>query len=211
MLALIDNDVLFKGSCYGLLRDLLAEVSQRAGVLAASRFVLPKKISKSNLRGDRSAVLQRLNEFLEKSEALEPTLEEQEMAADLEVSALRLGLALDVGESQLSTILVKRLVPLLLTGDKRAVVAIDRLLDQDARLLPICGKVRCLEQIFAAAIAGENGNSVRAAVCSEPDIDIALTICFSCRSESVSKESHSEGLHSYIEALRRDATRVLAK
>jgi hypothetical protein len=214
MLTLIDNDVLFKGACYGLLQDLLGYVApavRRAGVLASSRFVIPKKITKGKLRGERSLAVQRLNDFLDQAEPLEPTVEEQQMAADLELWALKLGLALDAGESQLSTIFVKRVVSLLLTGDKRAIVAIEKLLDVESRLRPICGKVLCLEQIFVAATAGRDENNVRNAVCSEPDIDIALTICFSCHSESVPKESHSEGLQSYIEALRREATRVLAK
>jgi hypothetical protein len=214
MLVLIDNDVLFKGSCYGLLANLLASVSPRdysAGVLASARFVIPTKIARGKLRGDRSLALQRLIEFLSHAESLEPTDEEQVMAADLELAALKMGVSLDTGESQLSTILVKRLLPLFLTGDKRAIVAMEKLLDAEARLLPICGKVICLEQMFAAAFARENGDGLRSAVCREPDIDKALAICFSCHSDSIPRESHAEGLRSYIEALRREATRVLAQ
>jgi hypothetical protein len=214
MLVLIDNDVLFKGSCYGLLTNLLASVcpaDHLAGVLASARFVIPTKIANGKLRGDRSLALRRLREFLDRAESLEPTEEEQIMAADIELAALKMGVSLDTGESQLCTILVKRLLPRLLTGDKRAIVAIEKLLDVETRLRPICGKVICLEQMFAAAFTTENVSALRGAVCREPDIDITLTICFSCHSESVPNESQAEGLRSYVEDLRRQATRVLAQ
>jgi len=213
MLALIDNDVVFKVSCYGLLETLLSPVSadHPPGVLASARFVIPTKIAKAKLQGDRDLALRRLREFLDRSESLEPTVEEQKMAADLELIALKLGVSLDVGESQLCTILVSRLVPLLHTGDKRAIVAIEKLLDAETRLLPICGKVVCLEQLFLNALRRESADFLRGATCGEPSIDIALTICFSCYSDQVRYESHVEGLRSYVEALRRDATRVLAE
>jgi hypothetical protein len=214
MLALVDNDVLYKGSCYGLLESLLSPVctaDHPSGVLASARFVIPTKIARAALRGDRDLALRRLREFLDRAEPLEPTQEEQTMAADLELIALKLGVSLDVGESQLCTILVLRLVPLFYTGDKRAIVAIEKLLDAETRLLPICGKVVCLEQLFLSVLTRENVELLRGAVCGEPDIDIALTICFSCRSESVPYQSHVEGLRSYVEDLRRQAIRVLAQ
>jgi hypothetical protein len=213
MKAAIDNDILFKGACYGLLTDLVSIVcpaEEAVGVLGSARFVVPNKIERSTLKQKPASVLEALFEFLSRATVLEPVTREQEMAADLELTAQRLGLSLDTGESQLCAILVHRFLSLLFTGDKRAIAAIERLLDVDPRLIPICGKVMCLEQAFASALARDGSVLLRCAVCAEPDIDKALTICFSCHSESVTVQSHTEGLQSYINALRAVATRVLA-
>jgi hypothetical protein len=37
------------------------------------------------------------------------------------------------------------MTPLLLTGDKRAIEAIEQLLDTESRLTALCGRIRCLE------------------------------------------------------------------
>jgi hypothetical protein len=213
MKVLVDNDVLFKGSCYGLLDDLVSAVCPEdgfVGVLGAARFVLPKKIRQSKLKKDPEVALAALLGFLARSAEVEPIEEEQMLAADLELAAQQIGISLDVGESQLCAILVQRLVPLLFTGDKRAIASIEQLLDSNPRLVPVCGKVLCLEQAFAAAYARIGGDRLRSAVCAEPEIDKALTICFSCSSESVPNESHMQGLISYIADLRKSAHRALA-
>jgi hypothetical protein len=213
MRAAIDNDILFKGACYGLLVDLVSTVcpaNGAVGVLGSARFVLPKKIAGSALRRDHASVLQALFEFLGRATVLEPLGGEQDMAADLELAAQELGVSLDAGESQLCAIMVHRLLPLLFTGDKRAITALERLLDADPRLVPIAGKVMCLEQAFVLALARDGCDTWRRAVCAEPGVDKALTICFSCHSESVPEQSHRDGLQSYISALRCVAARVLA-
>ena len=213
MKAAIDNDILFKGACYGLLSELISTTcssTEVAGVLGSARFVVSKKIEKSKLRRNGAAALTNFTQFLSRTESLEPTGSEQNMAADLELAAQRIGINLDSGESQLCSILVHRVLPLLLTGDKRAIAAMEKLIDADARLRPICGKVRCLEQLVHDALAnGEQGN-FRRAVCAEPEIDKALAICFSCTNQSIEAASVIEGLHSYIRSLRMEASRVLS-
>ena len=131
------------------------------------------------------------------------------MAADFELAAQRVGASLDGGESQLCAIVVQRLLPLLVTGDKRAIAAIETILDADPRLMAMCGKVRCLEQVFAGSIARYGTAALRVAVCAEPQIDKALSICFSCRSQCVEEASIRDGLQSYINDLRQRAGRVL--
>ena len=83
------------------------------------------------------------------------------MAADLEFRAQTTGLDLDVGESQLCAVLVMRMVPMLLTGDKRAISAIEHLFDLEPRIGWIAGRVYCLEQLFAqfAPRGGDSGAS----------------------------------------------------
>jgi hypothetical protein len=212
MKAAIDNDVLLKGACYGLLADLVSLTcpsDEDVGVLGSARYVVPGQIAKRALNRDRAVALDVFFKFLDKATALEPLDSEQDMAADLELTAQQLGVSLDAGESQLCAILVHRSLPLLLTGDKRAIAALERLLDVYTPLTPICGKVVCLEQLFAFALAKEGGDRWRHAVCAEPGVDKSLAICFSCHGESVSVESNIAGLRSYINDLRSVATRVL--
>ncbi len=213
MKAVVDNDILFKGACYGLLKQLISTVRANAGetgVLGSAKFVVPHKIKKSALRRDSAIAIAALSAFLDRTHILEPTESEQNLAADLEVAAQQTGVSLDNGESQLCAIVVQRFVPLLLTGDKRAITAMEKLIDVDVRLMPICGKVRCLEQLVWDAVIGGDHLGLRNAVCSEPEIDKSLSICFSCTAEAVVSGNTTEGLQSYVEALRTEATRVLS-
>jgi|SRR5581483_2036623 len=174
MKAAIDNDILFKGACYGLLNELIAATcsdTETFGTLGSARFVVAKKIEKNNLLRNRRAALDALARFLNRSEALETTEGEQSMAADLELAAQRLGINLDIGESQLCAMLVLRVIPLLLTGDKRAITAMEKLIDTDGRLVALYGKVGCLEQlVYDALIKGDHAK-LRTAICSEPEAD----------------------------------------
>ena len=213
MKAAIDNDILFKGACYGLLSELVSTScpnSEVPGILGSARFVVSAKIRKRSLLRNRARALENFSDFLGRTQALEPTDSEQSMAADLELAAQRLGVSLDTGESQLCSILVNRVLSLLLTGDKRAIVAMEKLVDADTRLAPVCGRVRCLEQLVRDAVVTQGHETFRTAICSEPEIDKALAICFGCTSRSIEPLSLIEGLQSYINSLRKDASRVLS-
>jgi hypothetical protein len=132
------------------------------------------------------------------------------MAGEFELAALRAGVGLDAGESQLCAVLIKRLVPFLLTGDKRAIRAAEQLLDSADRLAGLCGKVRCLEQLVLDTLPrGGETNSLRERICAETEIDKALTICFGCSSGTVDVD-YFAALQSYIADLRRQATRILS-
>ena len=50
---------------------------------------------------------------------------------------------------------------------------------------------------------------LRSAVCSAQAADIALASCFNCRSPEVDPAGWLEGVTSYVEHLRRDASTVL--
>jgi hypothetical protein len=211
MNAAIDNDVLLKGACYGLLEDLIWSGSSKdvVGVLGTARFVVPARINKAKLNRDRAFALRAFSTFLARAVVLEPSTEEQEFAADLELAAQGAGANLDVGESQLCAIVVNRLLPLLVTGDKRAIVAIEALLDADTRLAGICGRVKCFEQVVVESVAQKGCSDFRLAVCAEPSVDKALSICFSCKTQIDSDAIVLEGLQSYIQDLRRRAGRSL--
>ncbi len=213
MNTLVDNDVLVKGACYGVLRELVVSVtdpSSRCGLLGAARFVVPKAIARQKLQRDLGVAQQAFQAFLDQHDILEPTTAEQEFAAELESAAQALALNLDTGESQLAAILVKRAVPHLLTGDKRAIVAMEQLLETVASLQPLVGTIHCLEQAIRSLIASVGLDVVRKAICAEPHIDKTLSICFSCASGRGNPSSIVAGLESYIADLRSRAPRMLA-
>jgi hypothetical protein len=213
MKALIDNDIVFKGACYGLLPELLSNVcdpKDPAGILGAARFVVSKRIQRSPLNKGTEAAIANLQYFLTRAVTIEPTEAERSMAGEFELAALHAGVSLDAGESQLCAVLITRLVPLLFTGDKRAIRGIERLLDSEDRLAALCGKVRCLEQLVLDALPGSGeANSLRKSICAEAHIDKALTICFGC-SSGPDGGDYSAGLQSYIADLRKQATRMLS-
>lgn len=211
MKTLVDNDVLMKGACYGLLHDLILAVSplNTVGILGTARYVVPQRIRTSLMRGNHVDAAETFRRFVEQVTIIEPTEEEQQLAADLELAAQRLRLSLDSGESQLCAVLSIRLVPLLLTGDKRAITAMDKLLDDETRLSHLAGKIMCLEQLFVMFLGRAGNGDVRRTICAEPDIDKALSNCFSCYGDAASTGKYMDGLTSYIESLRRLAARVL--
>jgi hypothetical protein len=214
MEALVDNDILFKALMYGLLHELLGPYNTSTdalGVLGAAQFVIAKKIRKQSPGTTVTAEkLDQFFNFMKGCYVLEPTDEEQAMAADFEFAAQRAAVALDSGESQLCAVLVQRAVPVLLTGDKRAIHAIQALLRTDTRLLTLYGKVVCLEQLFLRSITEASKSPLRAAVCREPDLDKAITICFSCKGRDPQLSNIIAGLQSYINDLRTKASLVLA-
>jgi len=213
MKAVVDSDIIFKGACYGLLDEFLSPVCAAGapfGVLGAARFVVSKKIIKTNPKKGVTAALRFLGDFLERAAVVEPTEAEQTMAAELELAAQRAGLSFDAGESQLCAVLIYRLTPLLLTGDKRAIQAIEELLDSQDRLATVCGKIKCLEQLVLDLLTvGTNPDALRDMICAEIEIDKTLAICFSCHREDASNQDYAEGLQSYIADLRKRAVRVL--
>jgi len=212
MKALVDNDVLLKAACYRLLPGLVEPYLDAAlpaiGVLAAARFVLPKRIRRTVLRAGPEEAIRNLETFLSMVGSLEPTDSEQALAAELELAAQKKAIPLDSGESQLCAILITRNIGRLLTGDKRAIAAMEQLMDSVAALRMITGRVKCLEQIVKEGLKTLPG--LRASICSERDVDKSLSVCFSCTREDANVEPIIEGLTSYIEDVRKAASRVLA-
>jgi hypothetical protein len=210
MKALVDNDILVKGAEYGLLSPFVAVIPRSdglVGVLGAARYVVQDRLSRRSVEG---SAVQEFLRFLDENIELEPTLEEQNIASAIESCAQRAGVDLDAGESQLCAVLISRDVPLFVTGDKRAICAIEVLLDASALLAAAAGRVLCLEQLICKLLDTLQVEAVRKAICNKPNADKALSICFCCKSSAeVSKDNILAGITSYVEDLRTSAPRVL--
>lgn len=212
--SLMDNDVLQKITAYGLFDSIFRTPPVRHevyGVLGTAKYVVSKKLKKRPPSRGLDAVLVDLNIALQNLRELEPTPEEVATAAFLEYQAQCLNLELDTGESILCAVLLARQLNHILTGDKRAIGAVEAL--TTAQNIPnnIAPKLICLEQLFFWLVNEHDVHNVRAAVCSERAVDRVLTSCFSCYSPEVPNESCFEGLKSYIADLRRAAPTVLVR
>lgn len=198
-LVLVDADVILKLFAYKAADFLVCDMEGApAAMLSLARFVIRKRSADYVGETDEPEYLQALERLLAALMHIEPTSEEIDFAAELEEAAIRAGLDLDVGEAQLLAVMVRRQADLLLTGDKRAVIAIHRCL-----LEPVKHRIVCLEQIITAILETVHHDDLRQRVCAKPNVDKALTACFSCSSPKVASEEILQGLGSYSSDLRR--------
>lgn len=211
MKGLLDNDILIKGSCYGLASGLEKAIpgNGRCGILGAAKYVAPEVVRGLGLKSAAKA-LASLVGFLEQCSVVEPDEYERRLAASLESHAQRLALNLDAGESQLVAILLHRTLPFLATGDKRAIASLERLIDVDSQFAAVTGRVLCLEQVVLRLVSSLGEATLRIAICSEPGVDKTMTICFACHSVKPADGAIPECLHSYLNDLRVQAPRALA-
>jgi hypothetical protein len=208
---LLDTDVLMKLAAYGLLQAIAhpfcpPACDRQAGTVAAARFVARKHLPRKSANAPDA--MERLEAFLADAVSLEPTEDELALAAEFEEAATEAGLALDVGESQLCAIATRRARPLVLTGDKRAIIAAERLL-QRGFMTALAQRLACLEQAIGLAVQRLGALTVRALVIAERDIDITISICFQATNPVVPPDFAPEGLESYLGALRAEAPTVL--
>jgi hypothetical protein len=209
----MDNDILHKATIYGLLNHILdtKQIShEEYGVLGTAKYVVRKKLNKYPPSRDITVVLEEFNASLQNFSELEPIPVEIEIAAQLEYEAQHLNLELDAGESILCAIIISRQLNHILTGDKRAITAIEALINTKNISDQMTAKVICLEQIFKWLLHEHDTQLIRTAVCSEKNADRAISNCFSCSSPEVQVESCLQGLESYIANLRALAPTALA-
>jgi hypothetical protein len=204
---LLDNDIVLKTACYSLAEELLASVTTGdtpPAVLGVGKYVVRGRLQRDQRVNDIERALAAFARIIDAATLLEPDENELTMAADLEAEANRRDLDLDGGESQLLAILANRSCRLLVTGDKRAIIAI-------AAVAPTIAERRigCLEQVMVQLIGGAGVEVVRERVCAEPDVDRAVTICFGCSRAAVDLEEVLAGLSSYIRYLSTQAPDVL--
>lgn len=208
----VDNDLILKSVCYGLAEAFWPKDDPKSiGILGAARYVIRHEIDRASLNRGADAAHSDLSGFLARCEELEPTEGEIALAAEVELCGQEHGLALDNGESQLAAIVVTRDLPLLETGDKRAIAGLEEVRRHLKALNALRGRVRCLEQIAHRVIEVEEGfDGFSKGVCAEPDVDKSLSICFGCFGDSpADRATAHEALTQYIIEVRRSASDVL--
>jgi hypothetical protein len=205
---LLDNDVILKICAYRLENEMLACTTvqgKRPSILAVARYSIRTRIERSRNLIDPADTANTFESLLTRLRLVEPDQTEIALAAELEQKAVERALDLDTGESQLFAILLTRGGMLFVTGDKRALRALEQL---TADLHP--GKcLVCLEQLALLFIARYDFGSLRVRICREPRADRVLATCFSCASASASAASAAAGLRSYIEDIRRGCPTLL--
>jgi hypothetical protein len=205
----LDNDLLIKGACYWLLPEILeatGSTTTTCGVLGAAKYVCANALMNRGLKDALDCLIKLLNELV----LLDPSETEASIAAEIELEAQRSGLNLDVGESILFAIVSVRNIPVLATGDKRAIAAIEKIVIERHQQEFWSERVLCLEQIIRRILGHTDPISVRDRICAAPTADKSLAICFSCAGGTGDADAWISGLNSYIAAIRKIAPAVLA-
>ena len=210
---LLDNDLILKTCCFQIHGEAIAIFSREGrqlGVLGAARFVLAKRLQKlSAPQPAKDAASSALTIVWGATVPIEPTDDEVQLAASFETTAQELGASLDSGESLLLAILIKRPAELLLTGDKRAIAAIEGISARLALAAQTSGRVACFEQLLIAVATRHGHQLLRGRVCAMAAADRTASICCACSSAAVDDKSIEEGLASYAGSVRASAPTVL--
>jgi len=208
----VDNDLILKSVSYGLADVFWPDGEPHSiGILGAAKYVVGHEIARAGLKRGADVARSELSDFLGRCAELEPNDEEIELAAQIELCGQEHGLALDNGESQLAALVVMRDLPLLETGDKRAIAGLDGARPHLEALDHLRGRIRCLEQIARQVIEeDETFGSVSAGVCAEAAVDKSLSICFGCYADSpADRATVIEALDQYVREVRRSAPEML--
>lgn len=204
---LVDNDVVLKVSSYALVDEAMAAMTVGGippAILGVGRFVIRGRLAKTRNLADAERARAQFERMLQTILLVEPDESEIALAAELEAEANRLDLELDSGESQLLAILSNRACRLLVTGDKRAIYAMAVFASSYT-----FARVACFEQLVTHIVGMIGADKVRLNVCSEPEADRALSICFSCNREPIPSDDALAALASYIRHLKGEAPGVL--
>lgn len=210
--AAVDTDVILKAAAYRMADDLVGALKPKGcpAALGLTHLIAGKQLAgKRNVR-DLSGAGEELNLLLNMLGRLEPDEDEIAMAADLTGAAQQNGLPLDVGEAQLAAIVARRGLPLLVTGDKRALGALAALVNIGTVCESFVGRLMCFEQVMAsvARIIGES--ELRSRVCAEPEVDGAMRLACSCGQEEWGTAHLYDALASFSRAVREEVGDMLS-
>lgn len=210
---LVDNDIVLKTCCYGAVDELMGcfeAVGRKAHILGVARFVLAQAIVKRKSIVNREQASHELQRLLGSVSEIEPTSEELALAAQFESEAQKSPeLEFHIGESQLLAILILRAAHLLATGDKRAIRAMEVVVNLVGQNENVAKRIACFEQVVMSIIGQHGAEALHARICSEPTVDIAMSICFRCASGDCTTEATTSALTSYIRDMRRQAPNLL--
>jgi hypothetical protein len=207
-----DNDIALKACVYGFDETIIALFTGNLTVcvLGTAQYVLRKRVRDKRKVTNTASASKSLEAFLATASVVEPTEDDINTAADIEVAAQQIGVPLDSGESLLLALLIAHSSSRLVTGDKRAILALESLVATLSILESAAGRIGCLEQLMLLLVHKLGAQSIRKGICAEPLADKALSICFSCSSpDGFSEENVAAGLKSYINSLQSQAPQML--
>lgn len=111
---------------------------------------------------------------------------------------------LDTGELTLFAALSEKKESHLLSGDKRAYIALSKV-DESDKIHELWPRFLCLEEAILIIIAHQDFDAVSERVRSDPDIDKAVTLTFGV-STPTSKEAVEAALTSYVNHLQKQTS-----
>ena len=155
MRVVVDNDIVLKVACYGLEEELLfsnPRMPNDIAVLGSARFVVRRAIQKMILSGSMTASIKRANSLIQRFASIDPTEDEQASAAEYELEAQRVGANLDAEESVLCAVALRRSVWFVITGDKRAINAIEKVSRTHRELTVLRWRLMSLDQLALTSL-----------------------------------------------------------
>lgn len=209
--AVVDTDVLLKVAAYRLGTEFVAVLmpSGTPAALGLTHLIAGRQLArKRGLRNTAEAATE-LDTLLGMLGRLEPVEEEVELAADLASVAQARGLPLDTGEAQLTAIIVSRGLPLLVTGDKRALGALAGVVADAPIRDVLVGRLACFEQVIGSVAGLIGEGELRTKICAEPDVDGSMRLACSCGRNQWDKAQFGEACNSFIGAVRAQAGDLL--
>jgi hypothetical protein len=179
---LIDNDVVIKLAQMDAYADALAAISvnpNSVGSLGVMLRYMGLEGEQLRLKRTRTqAEADRLYKVLRTITAVEPTLEEQTLAALLMKAIIEAQLDMDEGEVALIAITLKRSETEMATGDKRAIRALPALEVLCAELAKLRGRLICFEQLIKHLCQKQGLPRIRNAVLAARHADQTITMAY---------------------------------
>lgn len=211
--AAIDTDILLKSAAYRLAGEVVEVVQQKGtpAVLGLTHLIANKQLKRKRGLKDLDGARAELQKGLALLGHLEPDGEEIALAAELATDAQARSLSLDAGEAQLAAIVARRGLPLLATGDKRALAALAALLEDGPIRAALVGRLACFEQIIEAIAEKIGDDELRSRVCAEPEVDGAMRMACSCGRDPWDPAQLHEACASFANAIREQVDDLLVK
>jgi hypothetical protein len=201
---LFDNDALIKLIRYGLLDEtinLFGSDPIDVSVLATAKFsLLPAKNRLRFCQEEESAL--KLEQFLRTTTSLDARLAESKL-----LDALSSIPNIDAGESILFAIGATDLGSLVLTGDKRALIALSSNISVRETFDALENRVVSIEVLLLQLIESQF-DYVQTCIRSKQNVDKAISIAFGVTIPA-DIDSVREGLSSYVRHLRSETGKLL--
>lgn len=196
---MLDSDAAKKICQY----ELLPEFLQALGCEVTSLAVLPQLKYQLKVKDD-AKVLSRLGtiEAVTQIRQLVAAAHEVEVSVDMAIPVLELsGPDIDSGEAVLFAAMLTEAESRLISGDKRAYIALSKIDGEPVD--PLWARLLCFEEAIHIMIENVDFEQVSNKVRARLDVDTAMANAFG-RSEASSCDSVVDALKSYISALAKD-------